>query len=335
LDERRCRYIWLGTRHLFDAFTFVFEETPAGWFQVHAYRFDHETSTVIVECREETWRAAGLERAGPDESIAFCEKLFGKYLGGKPLLSNAKHLASPWIKFVRVSNRSWRRENTVLVGDAAHTAHFSIGSGTKLAMEDSIALSKALSSGADIGAAFQAYEDERRIEVLKLQSAARNSMEWFENVSRYVRLEPRQFAYSLLTRSQRLGHENLKVRDAGFVQGVESWISERAGADHRAIPPMFAPFRLRDMDLINRIAVSPMDMYSAEDGTPNDFYLVHLGARAQGGAGLVFTEMTCVSPDARISPGCAGMYKQEHAVAWTRIVDFVHRYTAAKRTTSR
>ena len=330
LDERRCRYIWMGTRHLFEAFTFVFEETPAGWFQVHAYRFDRDTSTVIVECREETWRASGLENAGREESLAFCERLFGPYLGGNRLMSNAKHLTSPWVKFVRVSNRSWCRENTVLVGDAAHTAHFSIGSGTKLAMEDSIALARALTTTGDIGAAFRAYEDERRIEVLKLQSAARNSMEWFENVSRYVRLEPQQFAYSLLTRSQRLGHENLKVRDAGFVRGVESWISERAGSTHGAIPPMFAPFRLREMELINRVAVSPMAMYSAEDGTPNDFYLVHLGARAQGGAGLVFTEMTCVSPDARISPGCAGMYKQGHVAAWTRIVDFVHRYTAAK-----
>lgn len=329
LDERRCRYIWLGTDYLFDAFTFLFEETPAGWFQVHAYRFDHDTSTVIVECREESWQKAGLDGASVDESIAFCESLFGKYMPGARLLSNAKHLASPWIKFIRVSNAVWRRENTVLMGDAAHTAHFSIGSGTKLAMEDSIALAQALSRPTDIPTAFQQYEDERRLEVLKLQSAARNSMEWFENVARYVRLEPRQFAYSLLTRSQRLGHENLKVRDLGFVQGVESWISERSGGPG-PLAPMFAPFRLRDMDLINRVVVSPMAMYSAEDGTPNDFYLVHLGSRAQGGAGLVFTEMTNVSREGRITPGCAGMYKRAHIDAWRRIVDFVHRYTPAK-----
>ena len=330
LDERRCRYIWLGTHHLFGAFTFLFEETPAGWFQVHAYRFDRDTSTVIVECREETWREAGLEGASTARSIEFCEELFGKYLGGHRLLSNAAHLASPWIKFVRVSNRSWRRANTVLVGDAAHTAHFSIGSGTKLAMEDAIALARSLTAYAGIDAAFQAYEDERRVEVLKLQSAARNSMEWFENVARYVRLEPRQFAYSLLTRSQRLGHENLKLRDERFVADVERFVSHRAGADHRATPPMFTPFRLREMTLANRVVVSPMAMYSAHDGTPDDFYLVHLGARAQGGAGLVFTEMTNVAPDARISPGCAGMYKEEHVPAWTRIVDFVHRHTRAK-----
>ncbi len=336
LDERKCRYIWLGTRHLFDAFTFVFEETPAGWFQVHAYRFDRDTSTVIVECREETWREAGLDRADAAESVAFCENLFGRYIGGERLISNASHLASPWIKFVRVSNRTWSRGNAVLLGDAAHTAHFSIGSGTKLAMEDAIALARALSEDAALRDAFAAYEDERRVEVLKLQSAARNSMEWFEHVARYVRLPPTQFAYSLLTRSQRFGHENLRLRDAEFVKGVETWVQSSAPASNgeargrRVIPPMFAPFRLREMELVNRIVVSPMAMYSADDGTPNDFYLVHLGARAQGGAGLVFTEMTNVARDARISSGCAGMYKDEHVPAWTRIVDFVHRYTHAK-----
>ena len=348
LDERKCRYIWLGTRHLFEAFTFVFEERAAGWFQVHAYRFDRDTSTVIVECREETWRKAGLDRADTAESIAFCENLFGRFIGGERLISNAAHLASPWIKFIRVSNRTWRRGNTVLLGDAAHTAHFSIGSGTKLAMEDAIVLARTLAQAEAAAVdderrplpnrareeAFAEYEDERRVEVLKLQSAARNSMEWFENVGRYVRLEPKQFAYSLLTRSQRFGHENLRLRDAAFVEGVESWVLGASAngetARRRVVPPMFAPFRLRDMELQNRVVVSPMAMYSAEDGTPNDFYLVHLGARAQGGAGLVFTEMTNVAPDARISPGCAGMYKDEHVPAWTRIVDFVHRYTPAK-----
>ena len=336
LDERRCRYVWLGTRYLFDAFTFIFEETPAGWFQVHAYRFDRDTSTVIVECREETWKRAGLEGKTAAETIAFCEDLFGRYLGGAKLLSNASHLASPWIKFVRVSNATWRRGNTILLGDAAHTAHFSIGSGTKLAMEDAIVLARALHAAPTLDKAFEVYEDERRTEVLKLQSAARNSMEWFEHVARYVALDPTQFAYSLLTRSQRFGHENLRLRDADFVRGVESWIAqggsngEKRNAAGRAIPPMFTPFSLRGLDLVNRVVVSPMAMYSSADGTPDDFYLVHLGARAQGGAGLVFTEMTNVAPDARISPGCAGMYKPEHVAAWTRIVEFVHRHTEAK-----
>jgi anthraniloyl-CoA monooxygenase len=330
LDERKNRYVWLGTRHRFEAFTFVFEETPAGWFQVHAYRFDDAMSTVIVECRQETWERASLNAATAEESVAFCERLFGRYIGGEPLINNAKHLVNPWVRFVRVSNRHWSDGNVVLLGDAAHTAHFSIGSGTKLAMEDAIVLARELEDAPDLPTAFGRYEEERRTEVLRLQSAARNSMEWFENVARYVSLEPRQFAYSLLTRSQRFGHQNLRMRDGRFVDEVERWIAQRSGADALPRPPMFSPFRLRDMRLDNRVVVSPMAMYSAVDGTPNDFYLVHLGARAQGGAALVFTEMTNVSPTGRITPGCAGMYKEEHVSAWSRIVGFVHEWTPAK-----
>ena len=329
LETRRNRYIWLGTRQRFEAFTFAFEETPDGWFQVHAYQFEAATGTVIVECREETWRAAGLDRAGVDASLAFCERLFGRYLGGHPLMSNARHLANPWIAFVQVNNARWFDGNRVLLGDAAHTAHFSIGSGTKLALEDAIGLAAALRRNHDQARAFGEYEAERRIEVLRLQNAARNSTEWFENVARYASLEPEQFAYSLLTRSQRLTHDNLRLRDREYVENIEAWLSQRAGTS-KPVPPMFAPFRLRELELPNRVVVSPMAMYSCADGTPNDFYLVHLGARAQGGAGLVFTEMTCVAPDARISPGCAGMYREEHVPAWARIVDFVHAYTRAK-----
>ncbi len=333
LETRRNRYIWLGTRQRFDAFTFAFEETPYGWFQVHAYQFEAETGTVIVECREETWRAAGLDRAGVDESLAFCEQLFGRYLGGHPLMSNARHLANPWIAFVQVDNARWFDGKRVLLGDAAHTAHFSIGSGTKLALEDAISLAAALARhdepGEERARAFEEYEAERRIEVLRLQNAARNSTEWFENVARYASLEPEQFAYSLLTRSQRLSHDNLRLRDREYIENIEAWLSQRAGTP-RPVPPMFTPFRLRELRLANRVVVSPMAMYSCADGTPNDFYLVHLGARAQGGAGLVFTEMTCVAADGRISPGCAGMYRDEHVPAWTRIVDFVHAYTPAK-----
>ncbi|HEX3469473.1 MAG TPA: bifunctional salicylyl-CoA 5-hydroxylase/oxidoreductase [Candidatus Elarobacter sp.] len=329
LETRRNRYIWLGTHQRFDAFTFVFEETPYGWFQVHAYQFDADTGTVIVECREETWRAAGLDTATAEESIAFCERLFAAYLGGHGLMSNAAHLANPWISFVQVNNARWFDGNRVLIGDAAHTAHFSIGSGTKLALEDAIALAAALQRNNDLARAFEEYEAERRIEVLRLQNAARNSTEWFENVARYASLEPEQFAYSLLTRSQRLTHDNLRLRDREYIADIEAWLSERAGSAG-PVPPMFTPFRLRELELANRVVVSPMAMYSCVDGMPNDFYLVHLGARAQGGAGLVFTEMTCVAPDARISPGCAGMYRPEHVGGWARIVDFVHGYTRAK-----
>jgi anthraniloyl-CoA monooxygenase len=329
LEPRRNRYIWLGTHQRFDAFTFAFEETPHGWFQIHAYQFDADTGTVIVECREETWRAAGLDTASTDESIAFCEKLFARYLGGHALMSNAAHLRNPWVGFVQVGNARWFDGNRVLIGDAAHTAHFSIGSGTKLALEDAIGLVRALERNPDRERAFTEYESERRVEVLRLQNAARNSTEWFENVARYANLEPEQFAYSLLTRSQRLGHDNLRLRDRAYVERIEEWLAERAGAP-RPVPPMFTPFKLRGLELRNRVVVSPMAMYSCIDGTPDDFYLVHLGARAQGGAGLVFTEMTCVAPDGRISPGCAGMYREEHVAAWTRIVGFVHTHTPAK-----
>jgi anthraniloyl-CoA monooxygenase len=330
LESRECRYVWMGTSKKLGAFTFAFEQTAAGWFTLHAYPFDSETSTFIVECRKETLRAAGLEGANVADTTAFCERLFARYLDGHALRCNAAHLASPWVTFVQVRNRSWHHGKIVLLGDAAHTAHFSIGSGTKLAMEDAIALARAISAERVLENAFQAYEQERTVEVLRLQNAARNSMEWFEHVDRYAALDPEQFAYSLLTRSQRISHENLRVRDGSYVAHVESWIADRSRAQRRNAPPMFTPFRLRGLELQNRIVVSPMAMYSCVDGEPNDFYLVHLGSRAQGGAALLFTEMTCVSADARISPGCAGMYKPEHAKAWTRIVDFVHDWTPAK-----
>ncbi len=324
LDRRQCRYVWLGTTLPLDAFTFIFERTEHGWFTVHAYRFDEELSTFIVECREETWLAHGLDSASTEQTLAFCERLFEPYLRGHRLMANSAHLRGrDWLNFTRVSNERWVHGNVVLVGDAAHTAHFSVGSGTKLAMEDAIGLADAL-RGSDLAGALEEYEAVRKVEVLKLQNAARNSTEWFENVARYATLPPEQFAYSLLTRSQRIGHENLRLRDTQYVDRVEEWFAGRVA------PPMFAPFRLRGLELANRIVVSPMDMYSALDGTPQDFHLVHLGARALGGAGLVFTEMTCVTREGRISPGCTGMYLPEHVPAWKRIVDFVHEFSQAK-----
>ncbi len=330
LDTRRCKFVWLGTHQKFDAFTFAFEETEWGWFQAHAYQFDGETSTFIVETPEENWLAAGLDKLNADETVAFCEKLFAKYLGGHSLMTNAKHLKSPWINFNRITNEHWTYKNMVLMGDAAHTAHFSIGSGTKLALEDAISLARTMRQHEDVAGALAAYEAERRVEVLKIQNAARNSTDWFENVDRYTGLEAEQFAYSLLTRSQRISHENLRLRDKDYVAGMERWMAEKSGLTAKAIPPMFTPFKLRSVTVANRVVVSPMAMYSCVDGKPDDFYLVHLGARAHGGAGLVFTEMTCVSEDARISPGCAGMYTLEHKAAWKRIVDYVHTRTNAK-----
>jgi anthraniloyl-CoA monooxygenase len=334
IEVRSNRFAWLGTHRLFEAFTFIFVETEWGWFQAHAYRFNADTSTFIVETREETWRAAGLDGMDVPESVAFCERLFAPWLDGNPLLTNMRHLrGSQFINFHRVSNAAWSKDRLVLMGDAAHTAHFSIGSGTKLALEDAIALAQCIDrSGSDIHAALGAYEAERRIEVLKLQSAARNSTEWFENVARYAHLDPEQFAYSLLTRSQRISHENLRLRDRDWLESMEGWLAARAngGGANRPIPPMFLPFKLRDMHLANRVVVSPMATYSATDGMPNDFHLVHLGARALGGASLVFTEMTCVTPQGRITPGCAGMYSEAQMRAWERIVDFVHAQTEAK-----
>ncbi len=337
IDLRRCRFVWLGTKKLFDAFTFAFEKTQWGWFQAHAYRFDETTSTFIVETPDEVWRAAGLEQMSKEEGIAFCEKLFAKYLDGHALMSNAAHLrgSAQWIRFPRVVCQRWVHHNgrapVVLMGDAAHTAHFSIGSGTKLAFEDAISLAERIAEQpGDLAAALARYEELRGVEVLKIQNAARNSTEWFENVERHAKLEPEQFAYALLTRSQRISHENLRLRDAGYVGELEGWLAAKAGLKAEAVPPMFTPFRLRGLTLKNRVVVSPMAQYSALNGIPGDHHLVHLGARAMGGAGLVFAEMTCTSPDARITPGCPGLWNDEQQAAWQRIVAFVHGNSTAK-----
>jgi anthraniloyl-CoA monooxygenase len=330
IDTRLCRFIWLGTTQPFDAFTFAFERTEHGWFQIHAYQFSKDLSTVIVETREETWKAHGLEGFDTGQSIAFCERLFGRYLGGHRLQSNAGHLrGSAWLRFNRVRCRRWHHGKVVLIGDAAHTAHFSIGSGTKLAMEDAISLCRHVAGGSDLDQALGAYHRERNVEVLKLQSAARNRMEWFENVARYSHLPAEQFAYSLLTGSQRIGHDNLKMRDPGFVERYEQWLAGRSGIEESR-PPMFLPFALRGMTLQNRVVVSPMAQYCATDGIPDDWHLVHYGHRALGGAALVYTEMTCVSPEGRITPGCTGLWNDTQRDAWRRIVHFVHTRSPAK-----
>jgi anthraniloyl-CoA monooxygenase len=332
VQARKNRFIWLGTRKKLDAFTFDFRETAWGWFTLHAYRFDADWSTFIVETPEANWLKAGIDKMSTEESVRLCEQLFAERLDGNPLISNAKHLtgSAVWLKFNRVLCEKWHHKNIVLIGDAAHTAHFGIGSGTKLAMEDAMALARGLSvGGLNIPTALEQYQAEREIEALKLQSAARNRMEWFEQVERYVHLEPVQFAYSLLTGSQRIGHENLRMRDSGYVRDVEEWFCKRSGVDH-AVPPMFTPFKVRGLTLKNRVVVSPMATYMAENGVPNDFHLVHLCSRAMGGAAMVGTEMTCVSPDARITPGCPGMWNNEQMQAWKRIVNFVHTHTDAK-----
>ncbi|GLQ04854.1 bifunctional salicylyl-CoA 5-hydroxylase/oxidoreductase [Sneathiella chinensis] len=334
IDVRKCKFVWLGTHQKFDdAFTFIFEKTEHGWVWAHAYQFDDDTATFIVECSEETFERFGFASLNQQESIALCERIFEKHLGGHALMTNANHIrGSAWINFPRVLCERWSYRNLVLMGDAAASAHFSIGSGTKLALESAIALADYIDREGNLPAAFDKYEDTRRTEVLKLQSAARNSLEWFEEVERYLDLDPVQFNYSLLTRSQRISHENLRLRDGAWLDGAERWYQKQAGAPDTALnrPPMFAPYRLRGMTLKNRIVVSPMAQYKAVDGCPTDWHLVHYGERAKGGAGLVYVEMTCVSAEGRITPGCPGLYTDEQARAWKRITDFVHAESEAK-----
>ncbi|HEU5193170.1 MAG TPA: bifunctional salicylyl-CoA 5-hydroxylase/oxidoreductase [Methylomirabilota bacterium] len=333
IDWRPNRFVWLGTTFPFRAFTFMFKEDEHGLWRVHAYRYDGRDSTFILETTEETWRRAGLDEAGEEQTAEFVERLFARELDGHPILKNR----SLWRSFPTIRNARWHHDNIVLVGDSAHTAHFSIGSGTKLAMEDAIALAKALGEDREVGGALAAYETERRPQVEATQRAAQTSLLWFEQTERYHgRLEPTQFAFSLLTRSLRVTHENLRARDAKLVSTVDRWFADKSSQQSgRAVPaalpppPMFTPFRLRDLVLSNRVVVSPMCQYSAEDGTPGDWHLVHLGSRAIGGAGLVMTEMTDVTREGRISPGCTGMYKPEHVAAWKRIVDFVHASSGA------
>ena len=366
VDVRPNRFVWLGTTRPFPAFTFYFKNDAHGLWRVHAYQYERDRSTFIVEAREETWRAAGLAEADEARTIAFCERLFADELKGHRLLSNR----SIWRSFPTIRNERWRHGNVVLVGDAAHTAHFSVGSGTRLAMEDAMALVQALEEHAAIPDALAAYEEARRPAVESLQRAAQASLQWFEDTERYMDLDAIQFAFALLTRSLRVTHQNLKVRDPRFVAGVDAWFAglaagqsgvpvplvpapaapagaapgpaavartraAAAGAAPRkpslvAPPPMFTPFKVRGLVLPNRVVVSPMSQYTAENGTPNDWHLVHLGSRAVGGAGLVFVEMTDVSAEARITPWCPGLYAPEHVPAWKRIVDFVHERSAAK-----
>lgn len=341
MDVRHSRFMWLTTRQRFDVFTFIFVRTQWGLFQAHVYPYNDEYATFIVETDPGTWRRAGLDTfhaatpptrgVNDEDSIRFCEDLFTDHLGGHELIGNN----SRWLNFTTVRNESWHSGNVVLAGDAAHTAHFSVGSGTKLAMEDAIALAEALvRHPEDRSTAFKEYEKERRPLVASLQRAAQQSLEWFEGVSRYMPLDPEQFFFQLLTRSLRITYDNLQTRDPEFVRALRRWSSARArerGLDvSEATPPMFYPLRLRELDLPNRVVVSPMAQYSCADGYPNDWYLVHLGSRAVGGAGLVFTEMTCVSPQGRITPGCAGLWNDEQAAGWRRIVDFVHQWTGAK-----
>ena len=331
-DWRKCKFSWLGTTKPLEAFTFVFKENEHGLFTVHAYPFERETSTWIVECREETLKAAGLEGASEADTVAYCSELFKEELEGHELLTNR----STWRTFPTVRCERWAHGNIVLLGDSAHTAHFSIGSGTKLAMEDATALVEAFRAHGDedIPATLAAYQEARRVDVIKLQKAAQTSLEWFENASRYVHQTPAQFQLNLMTRSKRITYENLKLRDPALVlQSDEEFRTAQGAAlasDGVPAPPAFTPLQVGGLKLENRIVVSPMCQYSATEGLIDDWHLVHLGSRALGGAGLIITEMTDVSADGRITPGCAGLYTDEHTAAWKRVVDFCHERSASK-----
>ena len=356
IDERRNRFVWLGTTREFEAFTFYFKENEHGLFRVHAYQYEPSDlgargrtsaacSTFIVEATDPTFRRAGLFETDEAATVRYCEALFGEELQGAKLIPNR----SIWRRFPTVVNECWHDGSMVLIGDAAHTAHFSVGSGTKLAMEDSIALAEALSAEVTIPAALKRYEQERRPPVLSLQRAAQASLEWFEDTERYMATSGIQFGFNLVTRSLRITHEDLRKRDPKYIAQVDEWFASEAEAQSgqaapmletvdrgssapspRVAPPFLTPFRLRDLTLANRIVVSAMCQYSAEDGMPDDWHLVHLGSRAIGGAGLVMAEMSDVSPEGRITHGCAGLYDEAHITGWKRIVDFVHQNTGAK-----
>jgi anthraniloyl-CoA monooxygenase len=339
IDQRANKYIWFATPKVFERFHFIFLETPAGMVWAHVYPYSDEGSTFIVEMAPETWRGLGFDVTEDDvfppgvsdeHALRRCEKLFADHLDGLGLVGNN----SKWLHFPTITCERWHHEDVVMMGDAIHTAHFSIGSGTKLAMEDAIALSKVIISGQGVAEAFAEYEEERRPAVESLQRAAKASLEWFEGADRYRHMEPEQFVFSLLTRSQRVTYDNLRVRDGGYMAEVDAWYAhsqhDSPAANDVSVPPMFHPYRVRDLTLANRVVVSPMDQYSAIDGMPDEWHLVHLGSRAVGGAGLVMTEMTCVSPQGRISPGDAGIWSDAQADAWARIVDFAHGRTGAK-----
>ena len=340
VDLRPNKFVWLGANMNLPGFTYSFRQNEHGIWNLHAYQFTEGECTLVVETTDAAFKQAGLAIDDEKATAAYIERVFADELRGpdgkqNKVLTNR----SFWRNFPTIKCATWHYDKVVLLGDAAHTAHFSIGSGTKLALEDAIALHKAvMANPGHIKVALDAYQTARREEVEKIQHSANVSLGFFENVARFWHMEPVQFNFALMSRSKQITYENLRLRDAGLIRDLDAWwAAQVAKTENIALPknfspppPMFSPFSLRGMRLANRVVVSPMCQYSAVDGTPSDWHLVHYGARALGGAGLLYTEMTCVAADARISPGCAGMYAAEHGARWKRIVDFVHAESAAK-----
>jgi anthraniloyl-CoA monooxygenase len=332
VDLRPNKFTWLGSTKALDAFKYHFRETPEGILLAHCYQYEEGRSTWIIETDEATWRNFGFDRMSEEDMLPVLERVFAEELDGHPLIANR----SIWRNFPTIVNRTWVKDNAVLVGDAKATAHFSIGSGTKLAMEDAIALYEALRGEGEVKKALARYDTARREEVEKTQHAANVSLGWFEHMQRYWGMDPEQFAFGVMSRSKQITWENLELRDPGYVRGMHRWFAQQVKARGFDIDlanppvPMFTPFALRDLVVANRVVVSPMDQYSAVEGVPTDWHFVHLGSRAVGGAGLVYVEMTCTSPDGRITPGCTGLWNEAQRDAFQRIVDFCHSNSKAK-----
>ena len=332
VDLRPNKFTWLGSTKPLDAFKYFFRETAEGIILAHCYQYEEGRSTWVIETDGDTWKNFGFDRMSEAEMLPVLERVFAEELQGHPLIANR----SIWRNFPTIVNQTWVLGNAVLVGDAKATAHFSIGSGTKLAMEDAIALHEALEKEGEVTRALATYDTARREEVEKTQHAANVSLAWFEHMRRYWGMAPEQFAFGVMSRSKQITWENLELRDPAYVQGMHRWFAQQVRArgfdiDMRNPPvPMFTPFALRDMVVENRVVVSPMDQYSAVEGVPTDWHFVHLGSRAIGGAGLVYVEMTCTSPEARISPGCTGLWNEAQRDAFKRIVDFCHANSRAK-----
>ena len=333
MEFGKARYIWLGANKVLDAFTFIFRENEHGLFQVHAYPFSGTTSTFIVECDEQSWLNAGLDKADEAESLAYCQSLFDADLAGASLLSNN----SKWINFPTLKTKTWHHGNVVLLGDAVHTAHFSIGSGTKLAMEDAIALATSLEQHADLETALNEYELERKPVVEVFQRAAEESQAYFETIRRYLGLEPLQFTFQLLTRSGRISYDDLRLRDARFGDTVDRWFTLHTNGKASVVapPPLFTPLQLRDTTIANRIVVSlgtheAQSFEPAQDGTPHATYATSITHQLLSGAGMVMTALTAVSPEGRITPHDVGLYNSEHVDAWQDIVRSIRASSSTK-----
>ena len=330
IEFRRNQFCWLGSTKPLEAFKYFFRKTEFGILVMHAYQYEEGRSTWICEMQPETWQAHGFDELDEDASARLMEKIFADDLDGYPLITNR----SLWRQFPMIRNKTWIKDRMVLIGDAQHTAHYSIGSGTKLAMESSIALFESLKANEDIDVALAAFDKERRADVEITQHAADVSLAWFESMDEHWDVEPEKFAFQVMSRSKQITYENLRLRDNAFVDNVvAAFIKAQRNVGYEVedgTPPMFAPFKLREMQLANRVVMSPMAQYSAQDGVPGDWHLVHYGSRGIGGSGLIYTEMTCPSPEARITPGCTGIWNNEQTGAWKRIVDFVHANGPAK-----